>query len=130
MSNKQTNNQSNAVDAQVDEYMAAFDRIVSLIEKKGKINSNDIESDPILKKTLSNKNGIEAVRFLFQKTNDHIMAETQKLINDPRKKIQEIAKLALDIADRMVNFGEIWSGVKQLILESDFMRGLRQLGLA
>lgn len=130
MSSQQTNNQINNVDSQVDEYMVAFDRIVSLIEKKGKIDSHDIENDPILKKTLNTKEGINAIRFLFQKTNDHIMAETQKLINDPRKKIQEIAKLALDIAEKMVNFGEIWSGVKQLILESDFMRGLRQLGLA
>ena len=129
MSSKQLQNEG-PNNTEIEKYMTAFDRIVSLIEKKGKISQQDIESDSLLKEVLNTKEGIETIRFLFKETNDHIMNETQKLVNDPRKKIQEIAKLALDIADRMVNFGELWSGVKQLILESDLMRGLRQLGLA
>ncbi len=124
------NQEENINDLEVQRYMAAFDRLVSLIEEKGKISAQDIDSDPILKDALSREEGIEAIRFLFQKTNDHIMSETQKLINDPRKKVQAIAKLALDIATKMVNCGEIWSGVQQLILQSNFMRGLRHLGLA
>ncbi|OGI09723.1 MAG: hypothetical protein A3I68_05125 [Candidatus Melainabacteria bacterium RIFCSPLOWO2_02_FULL_35_15] len=117
-------------DPEVDKYMIAFDRLVGLIGNKGKITSQDIENDSILKEALSEQTGIEAIRFLFQKTNDHIMAETKKLVNDPRKKVQEIADTALKIAEKMINCGELWSNVQQLILESDVMRGLRQLGLA
>ena len=127
MPTKQINN---ANEPEVDRYMMAFDKLVSLIEKKGKITPQDIENDSLLKEILNNKDGVETIRFLFQKTNDHVMNETQKLINDPRKKIQEIAKIALGIADKMVHFGELWAGVQQLILQSDFMKGLRQLGLA
>ena len=124
------NQEQNIDDPEVAKYMTAFDKLVNVIDTKGKITSQDIESDPVLKEALSTQDGIEVIRFLFQKTNDHIMSETQKLVNDPRKKVQEIAKLALEIAEKMINCGELWSGVQQLILQSDFMRGLRQLGLA
>ena len=118
------------INHEAERYMVAFDKLVALIEKQGKITPHDIQNDPLLKEALSTQDGIEAIRFLFQKTNDHIMDKTQELINDPRKKIQEIAKVALDIAEKMVNVGEIWSSVQQLIIQSDLMRGLRQLGLA
>ena len=122
--------EQNIDDPEARKYMVAFDRLVGLIEYKGKITPQDIENDSILKETLSNQTGIEAIRFLFQKTNDHIMAETKKLVNDPRKKVQEIADIALKIAEKMINCGELWSNVQQLIFESDLMKGLRQLGLA
>ena len=122
--------EQNIDNPKVTKYMTAFDRLVGLIDAKGRITPQDIENDSLLKEALSDQYGIEAIRFLFQKTNDHIMSETQKLVNDPRKKVQEIAKLALEIAEKMINCGELWSGVQQLILQSDFMRGLRQLGLA
>lgn len=124
------NQEQNTDDPEVTKYMIAFDRLVGLIGNKGKITSQDIENDSILKEALSEQTGVEAIRFLFQKTNDHIMAETKKLVNDPRKKVQEIADTALKIAEKMINCGELWSNVQQLILESDVMRGLRQLGLA
>ena len=124
------NQEQNIDEIETTRYMIAFDRLVGLIENKGKITPQDIENDSILKETLRDQDGIEAIRFLFQKTNDHIMAETGKLIKDPRKKIQELAKTALNLAEKMINCGEMWSSIQKLILESDLMRGLRQLGLA
>ena len=122
--------EQNIDDPAVTKYMIAFDRLVGLIGNKGKITPQDIENDSILKEALSDQTGVEAMKFLFQRTNDHIMSETKKLVNDPRKKVQAIAKKALEIAEKMINCGEIWSHVQKLILESDLMRGLRQLGLA
>lgn len=116
-------------DPEARKYMLAFDKLISLIESKGKITSQDIENDPLLKEALSNQTGIDAIRFLFKETNDFIMDETKKLVNDPRRKVQDIAKIALEIAEKMVN-GELWSSVQNLILQSDLMRGLRHLGLA
>lgn len=124
------NQEQNIDDPEVAKYMIAFDRLVGLIGNKGKITSQDIENDSILKEALSDQTGIEAIRFLFQKTNDHIMAKTKELVNDPRKKVQEIADAALKIAEKMINCGELWSNVQQLVLESNIMKGLRQLGLA
>lgn len=124
------NQEQNIDDPEVAKYMIAFDRLVGLIGNKGKITSQDIENDSILKEALSDQTGVEAIRFLFQKTNDHIMAKTKELVNDPRKKVQEIADAALKIAEKMINCGELWSNVQQLVLESNVMKGLRQLGLA
>ena len=122
--------EQNTIDTEAKKYMVAFDRLVGLIQNKGKITPQDIENDSILKEALKDQAGVEAMKFLFQNTNDHIMDETKKLVNDPRKKIQELAKKALEIAEKMINCGEVWSHVQRLILDSDLMRGLRQLGLA
>ena len=122
--------EQNTNDTEARKYMIAFDRLVGLIQNKGKITPQDIENDSILKDALRDQAGVEAMKFLFQHTNDFIMDETKKLVNDPRKKIQELAKKALTIAEKMVNCGEVWSHVQRLILDSDLMRGLRQLGLA
>ena len=92
-----------------DKFINAFDKLTKIIQAKGKISQEDIANDPDLVWLAKDEKNMKIIRFLFQKTVDHIMSVAKELIKAPQKHAQKIAEVALAIADKMINGGEIMS---------------------
>ncbi len=112
-----------------DKFIKAFDKLTKIIQTEGKISKEDIINDLELSWLLKDEN-METMRFIFQKVVDQIMTETKSLINDPRKKVQGIAKIALELVDKMVNSGEFWANETGLQVATERAQGRTTLWLA
>ncbi len=108
-----------------DEHLAAFDELVGIIGTKGSISQQDIANNPNLS-WLNNPDGKDMgiIKFLFTQTVNQLMKDTERLVKDPKKRSQNLAKIALDITSNIIKFGEAWSHTAALQIQSKQLTGV------